>query len=236
MRGLRAAVIVWALAIPIILFTGKSNASFLLHRSELTKRTVFPLVSCVSTPTNNIYLVSVLWNSDDGTWLRIGYYGLCLVSSTTSACATVTGRTSTSIAKKWGTTTTDDIAGIESALNLQGEVFVAFMTAGGIDWLFSVVLATAVVLQSGRANRGLKAAAKVTAISTAMLMFASAWATNSAAKALSVAAGGSSVKQGTLLIALQWIAAILSFFHAWAVTNVVDAEDIAKTSSRISYA
>lgn len=117
---------------------------------------------------------------------------------------------------------------IKLALKLQSDVFVASMTAGGVAWLISLVLATLLVLAGSRAGRLLRLSAKTLALAAAMLMFASAWATGSAGKALEVAESKGTVQRGTLLVALQWIAAILSFAHAWAVTSVADDVDAGK--------
>lgn len=74
----------------------------------------------------------------------------------------------------------------------------------------------------------MKVAAKGTAVAAALLVFASAWATNSATAALEVVVGSEQLKRGTLLIALQWIAAILIAVNAWAVVRVADREEGAK--------
>ncbi|KAG9685764.1 hypothetical protein KCU95_g9526, partial [Aureobasidium melanogenum] len=206
-RGLGLGVMIWALAVPIFLFT------------------IFPLVSSTSTGTSGIYLLTYKWNDDDHSWLRLGYYGLCIVHNKHGGdrCLTTTGHSSKDLVKAFHIDT-DRNDQFNYPLKLQHDVFVAFLTAGGVVWLISLILISLVILRGSSAGRLIRSAAKATSLASATLMIASAWATNSAVKALEVVSSGT-LQGGTLLYGLQWVAAILAFFFAYAVSSVADSED-----------
>ncbi|KAG2161441.1 hypothetical protein JADG_001180 [Aureobasidium aubasidani] len=190
-RGLGLGVIIWALAIPIFLFT------------------IFPLVSSTSTGTSGIYLLTYKWNSDEHEWLRLGYYGMCIVGGKHKDwCVTTTGRSGKDLAKAFNIDT-KYAPDFDYPRKLQRDVFVAFLTAGGVVWFISLILITA---------------AKTTSLAGATLMVASAWATNSAVRALEVVSTNS-IKGGNLLYGLQWVAAVLAFIYAYVVSSVADSED-----------
>ena len=114
-------------------------------------------------------------------------------------------------------------------MKLQSDVLVAFLPAGAVIWLVSLILITLVILRGSSSGRLIRSTAKVTALASATLMIASAWATNAAAKALEVT-DSSGIQGGVLLYGLQWVGAILAFFYTWAVTHVADSEDNGKSS------
>ncbi|CAD0081618.1 unnamed protein product [Aureobasidium vineae] len=205
-RGLGLGIMIWALAVPIFLFT------------------LFPLISSTSNGLSGIYLLTHKWNDDDHSWLRLGYYGLCIVHSKHGGdhCMTTTGRSSKDLVKGFNIDT-DNKGTFNYDLKLQHDVFVAFLTAGGVIWFISLVFISLVILRGSSAGRLIRSAAKVTSLAGATLMIASAWATNSAVKALEVSTNGS-VQGGTLLYGLQWVAAILAFVFAYAVSSVADSE------------
>ncbi|CAD0086984.1 unnamed protein product, partial [Aureobasidium mustum] len=198
-RGLGLGIIIWALAVPIFLFT------------------IFPLVSSTSTGTSGIYLLEYKWNDEDHSWLRLGYY------HGGDRCLTTTGRSSKNLVKAFHIDT-DHYSIFDYPLKLQHDVFVAFLTAGGVIWLISLILISLVILKGSSAGRLIRSAAKITSLAGATLMIASAWATNSAVKALEVNPVAS-LQGGTLLYGLQWVAAILAFIFAYAVSSVADSED-----------
>lgn len=137
-------------------------------------------------------------------------------------CLTTTGRSSKDLVKAFHIDT-DHYSIFDYPLKLQHDVFVAFLTAGGIIWLISLILISLVILKGSSAGRLIRSAAKITSLAGATLLVASAWATNSAVKALEVGSGF--VQSGTLLYGLQWVAAILAFIFAYAVSSVADSED-----------
>ncbi|KAI5245047.1 hypothetical protein E4T42_06930 [Aureobasidium subglaciale] len=206
-RGLGLGVIIWALAVPIFLFT------------------IFPLVSATSTGLKGIYLFKYKWNSEDGSWLRLGYYGLCIVGGKHSGdrCLTTTGRSGKDLYKGFGIDI-DNRKSFDLALKLQHDVFTAFMTAGGLAWFISLILISLVILRGSSAGRLVRSAAEATSLAGATLMIASAWATNSAVKALEIGSDRS-MEGGTLLYGLQWVASILAFFFAYLVSSVADSDD-----------
>ena len=111
------------------------------------------------------------------------------------------------------------------------------MTAGGIDWFLSVVLAC-LLLFTKSPNRILRLAAKISAWSAALLMVASAWSTSQSVAGLEAfqrwgQAYFNGLKGGSLLVGLQWVAAILSCIHAWAVSAL--ANDAEGKSDSYSY-
>ncbi|KEQ88308.1 hypothetical protein M438DRAFT_351597 [Aureobasidium pullulans EXF-150] len=205
-RGLGLGVIIWTLAIPIFLFT------------------IFPLVSSTSTGTSGIYLLTYKWNSDEHEWLRLGYYGMCIVGGKHKDwCVTTTGRSGKDLAKAFNIDT-KYAPDFDYPRKLQRDVFVAFLTAGGVVWFISLILITFVILRGSSAGRLIRSAAKTTSLAGATLMVASAWATNSAVRALEVASTNS-IKGGNLLYGLQWVAAVLAFIYAYVVSSVADSED-----------
>ncbi|THX99806.1 hypothetical protein D6D03_06946 [Aureobasidium pullulans] len=224
-RGLGLGVIIWALAIPIFLFT------------------IFPLVSSTSTGTSGIYLLTYKWNSDEHEWLRLGYYGelfaeryllgpladcpyegMCVVGGKHKDwCVTTTGRSGKDLAKAFNIDT-KYAPDFDYPRKLQRDVFVAFLTAGGVVWFISLILITFVILRGSSAGRLIRSAAKTTSLAGATLMVASAWATNSAVRALEVASTNS-IKGGNLLYGLQWVAAVLAFIYAYVVSSVANSED-----------
>lgn len=98
------------------------------------------------------------------------------------------------------------------------------MTAGGLAWFISLILISLVILRGSSAGRLIRSAAKATSLAGATLMIASAWATNSAVKALEIGSDRS-MEGGTLLYGLQWVASILAFFFAYLVSSVADSDD-----------
>ncbi|KAI5196980.1 hypothetical protein E4T38_08232 [Aureobasidium subglaciale] len=146
---------------------------------------VFPLVSATSTGLKGIYLLKYKWNSEDGSWLRLGYYGLCIVGGKHSGdrCLTTTGRSGKDLYKGFGIDI-DNRKSFDLPLKLQHDVFTAFMTAGGLAWFISLILISLVILRGSSAGRLVRNAAEATSLAGATLMIASAWATNSAVKAL----------------------------------------------------
>lgn len=229
-RTLGTGLALWILAIPIFLFT------------------LFPLISSTAKTLSGIYLLEWQWyepsNPSTKIWFRIGYYGLCWVGGDFhTSCVRTTGQSTSSIAKHFNFDKNDSnyqnsLDTISFGLELQRSVFVAFMTAGGIDWLISLVLVTLVVLANGRAAGWLRTAAKFTAGSAAILMIASAWSTGQAVGALEAYAKYGSftnfMKGGNLLVGLQWTAAVLSCFFAWGVAHVC-SRDGGKGDAGYSY-
>lgn len=215
------SVLLWALAIPIFLFI------------------LFPLASCTSSSLSEIYLTQFNWNEIDNIWLKVGYYGICWTGKN-GTCVRTTGQSASHIVDHVfhnATARQNDIDGVQFALNLESNVFVAFMTAGGLDWFISLILVSIVMLTDGRAGAVLRTAAKMTAASAAMLMVASAWATSqsvAALEALSSYTDGNAVKGGTLLLALQWVAAILASLYSWGVFHVTN-KDADKVGGNYSY-
>ncbi|KAI4720126.1 hypothetical protein E4T48_03693 [Aureobasidium sp. EXF-10727] len=211
-RGIGLGIMIWALAVPIFLFT------------------LFPLISSTSTGLSGIYLLTHKWNNDDHSWLRLGYYadspykGMCIIHNKHGGdrCMSTTGRSSKDLVKGFNIDT-DDKGTFNYDLKLQHDVFVAFLTAGGVIWLISLIFISLVILRGSSAGRLIRSTAKATSLAGATLMIASAWATNSAVKALEVSTNGS-VQGGTLLYGLQWVAAILAFIFAYAVSSVADLE------------
>ncbi|PSK42213.1 hypothetical protein B9Z65_4127 [Elsinoe australis] len=211
-KGLGAGILLWILAVPIFLFT------------------LFPLMSSTSAGVSNIYLLSAAWNTEarKDTLLRIGYYGLCWVGGgKPTLCLATTGASAKSIADKHFPEDgrDDSIRGIQFALDLQRKVFVAFMTAGGLAWLVSLVLVTFIIISKGNAGRSWRYAARLLASVAAVLMVSSAWATNQAIKAMIVMDEYTAGDQryftaGNTLVALQWIAAILACVFAFGVNHV----------------
>ncbi|KAI5268874.1 hypothetical protein E4T47_07478 [Aureobasidium subglaciale] len=195
---------------------------------------VFPLVSATSTGLKGIYLLKYKWNSEDGSWLRLGYYGklilihaqgLCIVGGKHSGdrCLTTTGRSGKDLYKGFGIDI-DNRKSFDLPLKLQHDVFTAFMTAGRLAWFISLILISLVILRGSSAGRLIRSAAKATSLAGATLMIASAWATNSAVKALEIGSDRS-MEGGTLLYGLQWVASILAFFFAYLVSSVADSDD-----------
>ncbi|KAG9527804.1 hypothetical protein KCU97_g24477, partial [Aureobasidium melanogenum] len=140
--------------------------------------------------------------------------GLCIVHNKHGGdrCLATTGRSSKDLVKGFHIDTNNNSI-FDYPLKLQHDVFVAFLTAGGVVWLISLILISLVILRGSSAGRLIRSAAKATSLAGATLMIASAWATNSAVKALEVVSSGS-LQGGTLLYGLQWVAAILAFIFA----------------------
>jgi hypothetical protein len=153
-------------------------------------------------------------------------------------CQTTTGRSGEDLAKNWNLRS-NYVPVFNYILELQHSVFVGFLTAGGVVWLVSLILITLVILRGHFGERVvrnmvvvrkmtlIRKMAVMTSLVAAILMVASAWATNSAAKALELAGHGhgTAVKGGSALSGLQWVGAILAFVYAYAVSAVVHAED-----------
>ena len=242
-RGLGLGVLIWILAVPIFLFTRKSSILSFKQHSISRNLPVFPLVSSTSMSTNGIYLLTYSWNSDDNSWLRLGYYGeikhkldawpllrfqgLCIVGHNKKSgfkdhCQSTSGKSSKDLAKHWSI---DDTSAFDYPLRLQHDVFVAFLTAGGIIWLVSLIMISLVILRGSSAGRIVRSISKITALCSAVLMMASAWATNAAVRALEATADGKEFKGGLLLYGLQWVGAILCFIYTYLVNSVADSED-----------
>ncbi|PNS18185.1 hypothetical protein CAC42_3630 [Sphaceloma murrayae] len=212
LRSFGGGILLWILSIPIFLFT------------------LLPLISSTSAGVSHVYLLSAAWNTESrkDTLLRIGYYGLCWIGGGQSTvCVTTTGASARSIAENHFSEKGRDntIRGIQFALDLQRSVFVAFMTAGGLAWLVSLILVTLIVLARGNASRSWRYAARLLSSSAAVLMVSSAWATGQAIRAMIImdeytAGNERYFTPGTTLIALQWIAALLTCIYAFGVGHV----------------
>ena len=156
---------------------------------------------------------------------------MCWVNGKQSQCYKTSTGSSKSLAQKiFHNTDAPNVNGIDFGLDLQHNVFVAFMTAAGIDWLLSLVLASLCILAHQRAGKLLRTLAKVTSTSAAVLMIASAWATGQSVAALEALAKHSGadyndLKGGSLLVGLQWTAAVLACFHAWGVVHVANKSE-----------
>ena len=197
---------------------------------------LFPLVSCTSNGTSGIYLLE--WKQTDlnnkTNWFRVGYYGLCWVggdfSGKDQTCARTSGKSATSISKQvYGLSSpTNDI---KLALDLEKDVFVAFMTAAGVIWLVSLIGAILLIVRKGKAGVPVRLTAKLTAAISAILMVAASWATSSGVAALEAlnrySTFSSDFKGGDLLVGLQWAAAVLACVYAYLVFRLAN-KDTAK--------
>ncbi|KAF2149887.1 hypothetical protein K461DRAFT_281115 [Myriangium duriaei CBS 260.36] len=208
LKGSLPVILIAILTIPIFLFT------------------IFPLIGATTNSMSGLYLFSQAWNSQTGSRLNVGYYGLCwknLGDTKINGCIGTTSKSAQDVAKKFFDMNQqgidDIIAGIQLALDLQRKVFVAFMTAGGLAWFVSLILVGLIIVAKGNAGASWRAVATVFAYAGAVLMIASAWSTTSGVRALEVVTL-KDVKAGTTLLALQWVAAILATVHAWAVSRV----------------
>lgn len=182
---------------------------------------------------SNIYLLE--WqenepNTDQTNWFRIGYYGICFLGGKSiNTCVGTSGKSADKIwSDLFGTSDGDTDAQI--AIYLQRNAFVAFMTAAGIAWLISLFLATMIALTAGKAGRSWCFTAKLFASVSAILMVSASWATSSAIAAIEAftkfgAANTAKLTGGTTLVALQWLAAILTCFYTWAVYHLCNDQE-----------
>ncbi|GAB7352759.1 hypothetical protein MBLNU459_g3108t1 [Dothideomycetes sp. NU459] len=209
-RGLGLDMVIYILAVPIFLFT------------------LFPLISATSNRMSGIYIMEVDWQTLATT--RFGYYGICLKDSAKAwVCTSTAGTTPKSLSARFGEPDPDAtlLTGFDLILSLQRNGFVALLTAAGLAWILSLVLATLVALAGVRAGRLLRFAAKLLAVAAFVLAVASAWGVGIATAAIAASEGSADrdwIKRGDLLLGLQWVAAVLVGVHAWAVCKVADVE------------
>lgn len=153
--------------------------------------------------------------------------GMCLIrDGFPDTCTRTTGISAPRVAAKLDIHDTESGTNqitIGDLLKLQRGVLVAFMTAGGLIWLASLVFTTLVLIRGGVGSTAERTAARATAMIAAALMVASAWSTGQSAAAVQYVAAVAT-RRGTSLIALQWCAAVLSCLFAWAVAKVTGAE------------
>ncbi|GAM89277.1 hypothetical protein ANO11243_073140 [Dothideomycetidae sp. 11243] len=213
------------------LFSGLPVALIAVLSVPIFLLTLFPLIASTSKSLDNIYLISLIWDNTvkPVVLLRVGYYGMCWKNSPADVCLGTSSRSAkTIVSKVFGpnpSQSADDIAGVQFALDLQRKVFVAFMTAGGLAWFFSLILVVLVIIAKGNAGASWRTVATWLASIGAILMVASAWSTTSGVRSLEVASAYLNpepgfITGGNLLIGLQWAAAILTVIYAWAVSRV----------------
>lgn len=165
---------------------------------------------------------------------------MCLLANKNWYCTSTASHSAKSLAEHYGFSSSDKtaIASFQPAINLQRNGFVPLLTAGGVAWLISLVLVTLVILAGMRAVRVLRLATKLFAHAAFVLMVVSAWGIGTATSAIKdendYALDGLGMKRGDLLLALQWVAAVLVCLHTWVACQVADREG-GKTAPVPSY-
>lgn len=152
---------------------------------------------------------------------------MCFTNAPRTICHSTSSKSTSQVIRLFNLDGNDDNnkTGISQLLRLQNRVFTAFMTAAGIFWLLSLVLVSVVIVTGGTGSRVFRTTTRTITFISVLLMVASAWSTGQAVAAVNTYISEKALfRSGTTLIALQWVAAILNCFYAWAVTHVTSAD------------